>query len=91
MADCRAKQETTDVKKNTRKVKRKCKERDEYCLTPKAGDAADVMLMMKEDLLKESKCLAGLNGSRNNNQMVRNKLSSCTKAGKIQGSTGLLE
>lgn len=60
-------------------------------MTPKAGKAAYVTLTMKEDLLKESKCLAGLNGSRNNNQMVRNKLSSCTKAGKIQEPTGLLE
>lgn len=42
------------------------------------------MLLPKEDLLKESKCLAGLNGSRNNNQMVRNKIStsSCWKAGE---------
>ena len=53
-------------------------------MIPKAGDAAYVMLMMKEDLLKESKCLARGNGSRNDNQMVRNKIStsSCSKAGK---------
>lgn len=42
------------------------------------------MLLLKEDLLKESKCLAGLNGSRNNNQMVKNRIStsSCRKAGE---------
>lgn len=53
-------------------------------MIPKAGNAASEMLLLKEDLLKESKCLAGLNGSRNNNQMVRNKIStsSCRKAGK---------
>lgn len=73
------------VRKNTGKVKRKCEGRDDFCLIPKTGDTAYVMLLMKEDLLKESKCLAGLNGSRNNHQMVRNKIStySCKKAGKI--------
>lgn len=42
------------------------------------------MLLLKEDLLKESKCLAGLNGCRNNNQMLKNKIStsSCRKAGE---------
>lgn len=42
------------------------------------------MLLLKEDLLKQSKCLAQLNGSRNNNQMLRNKISTSShrKAGE---------